>query len=71
MKSIARTIQKPHRYIYKHFYSTASDKKSGKMNLELSEIPTEEEIEHEVSNLQNSEIIRDQSTKMMKFFFEG
>lgn len=49
MKSIVKTIKNPHKYIYKHFYSTSSDKKGIKMNLELSDIPTEEEIEHEVS----------------------
>lgn len=49
MKSIAKTIRNPHKYIYKHFYSTSSDKKAGKMNLELYDIPTDEEIEHEVS----------------------
>lgn len=48
MKAIARTVMNPHRYISKHFYS--SDKKAGKMNLELVDIPTEEEIENEVSD---------------------
>lgn len=48
MKALAKTIRNPHKFIYKHFYSTASDKKGGKMNLELSDIPTEEEIELEV-----------------------
>lgn len=49
MNTIAKTFTYPTRYIYKRLYTT-SDKKSGKMNLELSEIPTDEEIEYEVSN---------------------
>lgn len=48
MNSIAKTIRNPTRYIYKQFYSTSSDKKGGKMNVELSEILTDEEIDHEV-----------------------
>ena len=47
MKSIAKTIKSPQRYINKHFFSTASDKKAGRV--ELCDIPTEEEIEFEVS----------------------
>lgn len=49
MKAIQRTMLQPHRYIYKHFYSTSNDKKGAKMNLELSDILTDEEIEFEVS----------------------
>lgn len=49
MKSIAKTIRNPQKFIYKQFYSTSSgDKKGAKMNLELHEIPTEDEIEFEV-----------------------
>lgn len=49
MKAIGKAIQNPQKYLYKQFYSTSSDKKGAKMNLELYEIPTEEEIEFEVS----------------------
>lgn len=49
MKAISRTMLQPHRYIYKHFYSTSNDKKGAKVNLELSDILTEDEIEFEVS----------------------
>lgn len=49
MKKISRNILQPHRYIYKHFYSTSNDKKGAKINLELSDILTDEEIEFEVS----------------------
>ena len=49
MKSLAKTLKSHQRFIYKQLYSTSSDKKMGKMNLELVDIPTEEEIEHEVS----------------------
>lgn len=50
MKAIARTVRYPQKYISKHFYSTMIDKKGGKTNLELVDIPTEEEIENEVSD---------------------
>ena len=44
-------IRNPSRYLYKQFYSTSSDKKGLKMHLELSDIPTEEELDFEVRNL--------------------
>lgn len=50
MNSVVKTIRNPTRYIYKQFYSTAGDKKGSKMNLELSDIPTDEELEYEVSD---------------------
>lgn len=67
MKSIAQTIRNPQKFIYKHFYSTAIDKKSGKLNLELSDIPTEEEIEFEVGESRMTKLDwRDQSPKVMQ-----
>lgn len=70
MKSIAQTIRNPQKFIYKHFYSTAIDKKSGKLNLELSDIPTEEEIEFEVSKCRMTKLnSRDQSPIMMQLLF--
>jgi deoxyribodipyrimidine photolyase-like uncharacterized protein len=47
MKAIAKTIRNPQKFLYKQFYST--DRKAGKM-LELSDVPTEQEIEFDVSN---------------------
>jgi hypothetical protein len=41
-------LKNPSRYLQKHFYSTSSDKKAGKMHVELSDIATDEEIEFEV-----------------------
>lgn len=55
MKAIAKTITSPHKYIYKHFYSTSGSKKAGKLNLELSDILTDDEIEHEVNCPKDSE----------------
>ncbi|CRK88376.1 CLUMA_CG002153, isoform A [Clunio marinus] len=52
MKSLAKTLGNPHKYIYRHLYSSSVDNKGGKMtNLELSDIPTEEEIELEVEEV--------------------
>ena len=48
MKTLARTLKAHQNFLYKQLYSTSADKRSGKINLELVDIPTEEEIEHEV-----------------------
>lgn len=46
MKSIVKTIKSPQKYIYKQFYSTSSNKPA---RMELTDIPTEDEIDFEVS----------------------
>lgn len=67
MKSIAKTIRNPQKFIYKQFYSTLSgDKKGAKMNLELHEIPTEDEIEFEVRMIK---FAKAQSPIVMQFTF--
>lgn len=47
MKSLAKSIKGHQRFLYKQFYSTSKTM----MNRELVEIPTNEELEHEVSEI--------------------
>jgi len=51
MKSIARIIRNPNKFILQHAYSTSADKRSGKIHRELVEIPTDDEIEYEVEEV--------------------
>lgn len=67
MKAIARTIRSPQKYIYKQFYST--DRKAGKM-LELSDIPTEQEIEHDVIRHFLSSLRLDYDRRHLKLWCE-
>lgn len=48
MKSLVKTLKAPQKFVHRQFYSTAGNKKNAKVNPELAEIPTEEEIEYEV-----------------------
>lgn len=48
MNSIVKTIRPTQRFLMKQLYSTSADR-TNKMNIQPCDIPTDVEIEHEVS----------------------